>query len=241
MRRFLLSILTLLAIAGCDSIPVMAADLPRAQPIKAAPLVVQQCPFCGWYAGGAIGYMWNTTGHDVFVTPENVSSLVASLGGSPQGVMGGVFGGAGATFANGLLYGGIEADIYFGNATGSASAPGLITVNSKNSWMGSIGPRFGFVLFNDLLLYGTVGFAYGNPEASFTLSDGSTFSSSGTKTGYDWGVGLEHQFYNDWLIRLQYKRFDFGKIDVANGSSATITVNSNTQIDTVMLGLLHRF
>src|SRR5262245_28697329 len=128
MKKLLAS---LLLIAGM--VPATAADLPvKASP---SPFIPTTDPFTGLYIGARIGYGFDLGAFGF--GPANITDLA----GSPQGFVGGIHGGLGTRFAS-IWYIGIEGDFDGANVKGSGSLPGVITADSKNTFLCSIRGRF---------------------------------------------------------------------------------------------------
>jgi outer membrane immunogenic protein len=161
---------------------VTAADLTY----KAPPLVPS---WTGFYVGLDFGYGWK----DPTVTPtgiDRVSQLVLAgttgfPGAQPLGAVSfenkGIFGGveAGYNWQLGRSWlVGIEADFNASSIRGQGASSSLVTTDpvrggpgsqqlaaSQNvQWFGTVRPRAGWLATDNLLLYGTGGFAYGRVD-----------------------------------------------------------------------------
>jgi outer membrane immunogenic protein len=101
---------------------------------------------------------------------------------------------------------GIEGDI---QATGASDT--FAPWKFSNPWFGTVRGRAGY-LFNDILLYGTAGLAFGELTGqTFGLSE------SHTSVGWTAGLGAEFLFAPGWSTKLEYLYVDF------NDSTFTIT------------------
>jgi outer membrane immunogenic protein len=125
--------------------------------------------------------------------------------------------------------------------------------------------RLGYA-WNNVLLYGTGGWAWGNSSstntttcigtlcpASSEIFTGGASSYSNTLSGWAAGAGLEWGFLPHWTARIEYLHLEFD--DVASNysetsvinivrsrtSTATFSTQSNTGIDTVRVGLNYLF
>lgn len=219
--------------------PAISADLStrKATAIQAA--LPTTDPFTGWYVGVHGDRGWDTSGQNVFVTPQDAATLAASLNGSKQGFGFGAHVGAGERFG-GIWYLGAEADWDVTNLTGTQTSPGLVTLSSKDSWFGTVRARGGLLLVPNVLFYGTAGVAYGDPSGSFSLGN-ATFNTQQTKTGWTWGAGAELAFTDHWIGRVEYLRVDLGHVTVTNGNPATVTLTSGSQADLLRAGLSYKF
>jgi outer membrane immunogenic protein len=120
---------------------------------------------------------------------------------------------------------GVEADIDWSHINGSVSscstktAAGVIdcsTSSGKIDDFGTVRGRLGYA-FDNLLLYGTGGFAWANETVTDTETCNGTkcpktsnvfainsASSSATPDGWAAGGGLEWRFLPNWTLRVEY-------------------------------------
>jgi outer membrane immunogenic protein len=159
----------------------LAADLPRSP----APYYPAQAPaglynWTGPYAGLNIGYEWGK---------------VTSTVGEPSGIAGG--GQVGYNWQSGQFVFGGETDIQFSGAD-DTFAPWKFS----NPWFGTLRARAG-VAFNNVLLYGTFGLAYGSLKGQFLGLD-----ETRTEVGWAGGVGAEYGITPNWSARVEYLYMD---------------------------------
>ena len=103
---------------------------------------------------------------------------------------------------------------------------------AKIGWFGTVRGRVGFLLSNQILVYGTGGLAYGRVEASGSSSapaatilatpglayipTGAVFSAAKTNAGYSVGGGFEGKLYPwlpiNWTWKLEYLHLDLGSL-----------------------------
>ena len=195
----------------------------------------------GFTAGGQIGY--------------NYEFGAGGLGG---------FGGGGVVI-------GLEADAAYIDAAksgtyGGLSTGGLPSVNNFRSgidYLGTVRGRLGYA-FNQFLIYGTGGFAYGETfeKASlYTAGNAAQLryfgSHSDMQTGYTYGGGVEYalpttSFLNFFkssavTIKGEYLRYDLGsssflatnQLNTATGSA--YSVRTKTEGNIVRVGLNYKF
>jgi outer membrane immunogenic protein len=195
-----------------------AADLPmKAPPVR----VVQPIPFTwtGFYVGGSAGFIsQNTQGTDLG-GPSGGDGLIGRAG-DQYGIsgVGGLFGvnvGYNWQFDPRWVLG-IEADIAGStiNNTFNFSSFRLPSyVSSKLSSLGTVRGRIGYA-FDRVLLYATGGFAYGHVQNgaayNYTNTANYTVSTSGTRTGWTAGAGLEYAYLNNWTVRVEGLYVDLG-------------------------------
>ena len=71
--------------------------------------------------------------------------------------------------------------------------------------LASLRARLGYLIFPNLLLYGTAGGGWGNAKLNTTqLAPGGAFvSSTSSSNEFGWvaGAGLEWKFWGHWLLR----------------------------------------
>lgn len=219
------------------STSVYAADLRLAPANKAPALAPAYDPFTGFYLGANIGYGWD------FGTSAGAFEAVplGQLATLPQGFVGGLQAGYGFRL-NQNLYLGIEADLDGAALTGSATMPGLVTADSKNTWLASVRPEFGIILGN-ALIYGTAGWGFGGGE--FTVNElfrgGGTASINPTMNGFTWGGGVKFAVTPDWIFGVKYLQYDFGSVTLPSPSTRDLVYTTKDRVDVVRVELNHHF
>ncbi len=165
------------------------------------------------------------------ITPE-AADLIDSMGQSYDSTDAGFSGGisAGYNWQYDSVVLGLEADINYLDATGSQSRNVSDIVNSifasdatsakerlqvESEWFGTIRGRLGYAADN-ILLYGTGGFAYGNATASsrFDATNGGEYanwngSDDGWRFGWTLGAGMEYGI-DHWTLGVEYLYVDLG-------------------------------
>lgn len=132
----------------------------------------------GFYVGANLGYQWGK------VTNNSTN---------PEGFTGGA--GLGYNWQYSSLVYGIETDIQLSGADDSVSPSKF-----ANSWYGTLRGRGGFA-FNNVLIYGTAGLAYGGLRGESTLTGA---SESKTLGGWTAGVGMELGLTPVWTLKAEY-------------------------------------
>ena len=151
----------------------LAADItPTATPARPSPY------WGGAYVGANVGYQWGEIGR----SPTN-----------PSGAIGGVQAGYNWQFGQ-FVFGG-ETDIQASGAD-DTFAPWKFS----NPWFGTVRARGGVAMGN-VMLYGTLGLAYGTLKAQST-----TFGATESHTSAGWtgGAGLEVALAGNWTARAEY-------------------------------------
>jgi outer membrane immunogenic protein len=156
-----------------------AADLPRG-PYYAPQAAPNVYNWAGVYAGVNAGYQWGTTTNN----PTE-----------PSGMAGGVQ--LGYNWQNGQFVFGGETDLQVSGAD-DTFAP----FKFSNPWFGTLRGRAGYA-FNNVLLYGTLGLAYGNVRAETAF-----LSEDRTHAGWTAGAGVEVGLNRVWSARAEYLYMD---------------------------------
>jgi outer membrane immunogenic protein len=184
-----------------------AADLPYRQPYTVnQPLNAYS--WAGPYLGGNFGYGWGSV--------ENSAT-------KPGGVFGGVQGGY--NWQNGPVVYGLEADIQASGAD-DTFAPWKFS----NPWFGTVRGRIGYA-FNNVLLYGTGGLAFGELRGeTFGLSE------SHTNAGWTAGVGAEFGIYQNWTAKVEYLY-----VDLSSSHFSITGVPNSYQFGMVRAGVNYHF
>jgi outer membrane immunogenic protein len=185
-----------------------AADFP-AQNYYTAPAPLSAYSWAGPYIGGTLGYEWATVDNN----PTR-----------PSGAAGGVEGGFNWQHGN-FVYG-AEADINLSGAE-DTFAPWQFT----NPWFGTLRGRAG-VAINNVLIYGTVGLAYGE----LTGNTAGNLSESHTSFGWAAGGGVEVGFTPHWSAKAEWLYLDLAD----RGYSVTGT-NNGLEANLLRIGVNYRF
>ena len=206
------------AVFGFASV-ASAADLPVKAPAYNAPVAIPY-NWTGSYIGGNIGYGW---GSDPIDLTFPAGTLPLSLADNPRGVLGGVQYGTNWQFNRFVL--GWDSDFSFSDIKASQTvfaAPGGIATGSaeqKLDWLSTTRGRLGYLITDNLLLYGTGGLASGRASANTFITQvgcpiGGCLAGSESKTLWGWaaGGGLEYAI-GHWLMRAEYLHYDLGDLN----------------------------
>lgn len=226
MKRFASALGVLLAsVVGS----AYAADLPRPPTpySKAPPIVSPLTNWSGFYIGAMGGY-----------ASENSSD--------GPGIKGGFGGGTvGYNWQFNNIVAGLEADGAFGSISASATANAVIngvtlsaSAADKVDALATVRGRVG-VAFDQVLLYGTGGFALANEKASIAAlaatggaAVGLAFSDTKTRTGWTAGAGVEWMFLPHWSLKAEYLYRSFTSVSLFENivpggiSTGTLKINS---------------
>ena len=210
MKRFIIGVAALVA-ADCI-VPACAADLNYGRPAPYAPYAYSQ-PYGAYiwggpYVGANLGYEWGQVGG----SPT-----------SPSGFLAGVQ--AGYNFQNGPWVFGLEGDIQ-----GTGADHTVSPWKYSNPWFGTIRGRGGYA-FNNILLYGTAGLAFGELRAE-------TFGQSESHTNAGWtiGVGSEVGLTQNWTAKIEYLH-----LDLSSSQFAITGASNDFSANVVRVGVNYRF
>ena len=188
---------------------VFAADLPRGPtPYYSAPAASGLYNWAGPYAGLNVGYEWGR---------------ITNTSGSPSGLAGG--GQAGYNWQSGQFVFGGETDLQITGAD-DTFAP----YKFSNPWFGTLRGRAG-VAFNNVLLYATLGLAYGDVKGQFTGLD-----ETKTEVGWTGGIGAEYGFTPNWSAKVEYLY-----MDLASRTFSITGTADGLHANLVRLGLNYHF
>ncbi len=226
-----------------------AADLP---PRKDAPVYVAPVPafvWTGFYVGGDIGV-------NVVSTP--VTSDWNGLGArrlETSGVMGGGYVGYNYQFnlAHQDFVVGVEGDFQGTSAEKSYSWIGsnlvrdrnVYTAKAQTNWLAAINGRVGIAI-DRALFYAIGGAAWAQSSASLAGAAPSglfvgSVSTDKTLSGWDLGAGMEYAFTPNWVGRIEYRNYEFGKYNVTPFAPNLTPLHEQTSNNTVRVGLAYLF
>lgn len=198
-----------LAVMAAGMASAQAADMPYR---SRAPYTVNQplngYSWAGPYLGGTLGYEWG-----------NVSNSPAK----PSGIAGGVTGGY--NWQSGNIVFGLEADLQ-----GTAADDRFASYKFSNPWFGTARGRIGYA-FNNVLIYGTAGLAYGSLQVEQL-----GLQQSQTSVGWTAGVGAEVGIYQNWTAKIEYLY-----VDLASNNYTLTGATNGLDFGTVRIGVNYHF
>jgi outer membrane immunogenic protein len=163
---------------------------------------------------------------------------------------------------------GVEADFNSLSLKRSAAATGMfpfpfsahqfwLTENSKTNWLATVRGRLGVTVVPSMLLYATGGVAFADFKFSSTYNDNAfpggvgAGSTSGVKTGWTVGGGLEWMLGMNWTLKAEYLYVDLGfhsfAVPTANIPapglifSQTMFVDADLRAHIARVGLNYKF
>jgi len=219
-----------------------AADLPMKA--KAPPLEAIY-DWTGFYIGISGG---GSLGQSTHI--DRATGLGDTIG---YNVKGGLVGGTlGYNWQMGPLVVGLEGDVSWVGEYGSHIDDGLAGVPlpgvspfqsfTKETWLGTARGRLGYAV-NNLLFYGTGGFAAAGVEAGVKNSATNALiaSSTSTRSGWTAGGGLEWGFAPNWSAKFEwlYMKFESKPFitNLAEGPRSSVPLDDNV----VRAGINYRF
>jgi opacity protein-like surface antigen len=240
--------ITLLAVGACAAATggnfASAADLSLT-PIYKAPAAPAPYDWTGFYVGGHIGGAWDHRDGSVF--DEAAGAFLTSGSTRSSGLTGGGQAGFNYPLSRNWIAG-LEADISAADLQSSANgAPAFGERDNKIDTFGTVRGRFGYT-WNNVLLYGTGGFAWAHEQLARTqqigadnlATPGTVESPSGIGTGWVAGGGIEWGITPNWVARLEYLHLDLGSQSFTFPLAAQ-RVDATATIDAVRLGLNYKF
>ena len=115
------------------------------------------------------------------------------------------------------------------------SNSGPLGVSAKESvdFFGTVRGRIGYAM-DRTLIYATGGFAYGEVNSRFDLTNGAAtarLTRDRTDTGFAVGGGLEYALNPAWSFKVEYQYIDLGS-EKATGTSSNGVFLTTNEIDT---------
>ncbi|QWG22985.1 hypothetical protein KMZ93_24055 [Bradyrhizobium sediminis] len=238
----------------------------RMAAVPYAPVAASASSWAGFYLGAHAGYGWgNDPGTEPLILFPGIGST-ATLGGvNSKGWVGG--GQLGYNWQYGRFVTGLEIDLSAADISGSsntatatmavpaATLSGRFDENVK--YLGTARGRLGWLATDNLLFYGTAGLAWERLERTKIQNEttpagitNATSTSPSDRFGWVAGVGGEMMLGStNWIGRLEYLHYDFGRINTGgnisifqSGLSANATITAGRQtIDVVRAGVSYKF
>jgi outer membrane immunogenic protein len=204
-----------------SSFSTQAADIPR--PVYKGPrAVVAYYNWTGFYVGLNAGYGFGTS-----------TWTFPAVSPKPKGFL--VGGTLGYNYQVGSIVYGVEGDWDWADVKNSVTCAGVLTCETKNTWLATFRGRLGYA-FDRWLPYITVGGAYGSVKATI---DPIGLSASKSQLGWTAGVGLEYAFLGNWSAKIEYLYVDLGSFDT--GFTAPVADKVSFKESIVRAGLNYKF
>jgi outer membrane immunogenic protein len=277
---------TLILVLGSTA---FAADLSAPVykgPAYKAPAAAPHYNWSGFYLGGNVGYGWGKANTDIATGAADPFAGIDGADTIPPFAHSDSLKLNGLNYGGQIGYNwqfaptwvlGIEADLQAArqknsnrftdsfslsdHQDNSSFLDGTIVTDheAKISWFGTVRGRLGYA-FNDVLLYGTGGLAYGKVglsgtsvatlisspfgAPSVTTVATTNFAGSAVNVGWTAGAGIEGALANNWTWKAEYLHMDLGSVSVTGtaptGAAFTATSSKFTD-DIVRVGFNYRF
>jgi outer membrane immunogenic protein len=232
-----------------QAMAAFAGPAKVAMPVKAPRAAAVVWSWSGFYLGGHAGYGW---GRNPFSDPVGATLILTGI--DSNGFVGGFQ--AGANWQSGAWVGGLEIDLSGTGIKGSTSgseptgAPGTrtVTLTDKFDLLGSARARLGYLVWPDVLLYGTGGLAWTRlvrtRESIEVGVDPVASQSSNPSWRFGWvaGLGVETRLWDsNWLARLEYLHYDFLDSGSSFSSGSVGFTSGHLTVDVVRAALSYKF
>lgn len=220
-----------------SAIPSFAADPVVGDP-QVVPVNAARFDWSGAYVGAQAGY-----GHGGMAIDDG--SFEADW--NVDGMLGGFY--AGYNLQSGSVVYGVEGDYLWSHIEGEEPDAGIANniVGGSLDWLASIRGRLGYA-FDNLLLYGTVGYAWGGAEhyQEAAWINAPRGSEDFHVEGVTAGAGLEYAITANWILRAEYRYYHLDGTDswgpVASGASTyTERAVEIDDLHTVNFGISYKF
>jgi outer membrane immunogenic protein len=231
-KNYLTRVLAVIGSLGATTSIAGAADMPTPAPVLKAPPMAQYraVDWSGFYLGGHGGYGSAQVRGDYDDAGDN--------GAFDFPIDGAVAGGqAGYLWQFGRAVYGIEIDGSWANLKGSRIDDDDRTQEFKTNFLGSVRLRTGIAIDN-VLLYSTVGIAYGRSALTVTGDDPSPAKQQLRNWGVVGGLGAEWAFAPNWSVRAEYLYYGFDTFG-GGGKDISNLADDSDATDRVKLDGIH--
>ena len=122
--------------------------------------------------------------------------------------------------------------------TAGRAVYGLYDIKDYASIRGRLG-----VAFDRWLLFGTGGWAWGNPAMSYALLGSAPLATNGGNTSSGWtvGAGLEYALTDHVLGRIEYRYTDLATPGFVNAAANLANAGQRAAISDTRLGFAYKF
>ncbi|WP_029074035.1 outer membrane protein [Kaistia adipata] len=208
---FILRTATMASVLALGVAGAQAADLTYEPAPVAAPVAFNWTGFYVGVHGGIGGGEFDTTFTEEFddYSVDYNDNAFGAFGGAQIGYNWQFSPNWVAGVEADIAYSGIESNFDWNYAGGSS-----YNISTNVDWFGTLRGRIGYA-WDNLLVYGTGGAAYGDVEVSTNYSDpnesyGSSFSD--TRWGWTIGAGVEYGITQNITLKTEYLYVDLGSI-----------------------------
>ena len=211
------------------------------------PAAAHSYDWTGVYLGGDGGYGWaGSTG----TLTTAAGSPLAPYSNNINGPLAGIF--AGATYQLHQWVVGVEGDWQRSNLTGNNQQQaalgatgvfpgGPFTVSTTIKDHESVRGRFGLA-WDRLLLFGTAGWAWGDPSISYALLGSGPFvTNSGQANGWTVGAGVDYAFTERVFGRIEYRFTDLSRSGFVSVAADAAEAGGRIPTGDVRVGIAYKF
>jgi opacity protein-like surface antigen len=166
------------------------------------------------------------------------------------GVMGPFAGGyVGVNYQFNCVVAGVEGDWQWSNLIGNnqtlapiVAGAGPFTISSTTKDYGSVRARLG-IAADRWLIFGTGGWAWGDPTTDYALTGLAPFTSNGGSVSSGWtaGAGVEYALTENVLGRVEYRYTDLKMSGFVNVPEGAAGAPSNVPISDLRAGFAYKF
>lgn len=243
MKKIALALLASSAFAGS----AFAADMSVPVYTK-APAAVPVFSWTGFYIGVNGGVGWGNTTEDLTSLSVGAAAVPLTLPLSNLGTSGFMGGAqAGFNYQIGPAVFGVEADGDWADITGHGPCLAVLTCSSKTKWLFDVSGRVGLAV-DRALVYVKGGYAWAGIDYNATAGAALAAPNSLTRSGGEFGLGIEYAITNNWTAKVEYDYIDFrstsSTIPVAvAGAGAAIAagVNQANTLQMMKAGVNYKF
>ncbi len=212
-----------------------------------APLVRPAYDWTGIYFG-TDGGLGRATANGTLT--DTAGASLTGYGYNANGPVAGLFVGGNYQFDKFVL--GAEGDWQWSNLIGNnmtlaplgaagAFPGGPFTISTTVKDYGSVRGRLGYAV-DRFLVFGTGGWAWGNPSTSYALTGAAPFVNNiGSSTGWTAGLGVEYAFTNNISGRLEYRYTSVGTSGFMNAATNSAVGQEHLPINDLRAGIAYKF
>jgi opacity protein-like surface antigen/outer membrane receptor protein involved in Fe transport len=230
---------------------VPAVPYPAGAP---SPALVYKSPpsryaydWTGFYFGADGGFGWTSPQGTLLDAADNP---LTSYSYRVSGPVGGLFVGGDYQISKIVL--GLEGDWQWSNLTGNnqilaplgaegAFPGGPFTISTTVKDYAAVRGRLGFA-FDRFLVFGSGGWAVGNPSTSFALVGGAPFvNQGGSATGWTAGVGVDYAFTESVFGRIEYRYTSLATAGFVSAATDSAEAPNHLPINDLRAGIAYKF
>ena len=214
---------------------------------KSSPSTSYAYDWAGVYLGSDGGYGWSTSKGTLTSAP---GAPLAPYSSAVSGPLAGLF--IGGNYQFNQLVIGVEGDWQWSNLIGNnqtlaplgvsgAFPGGPFTISTTVKDYTSIHGRLGLA-FDRFFVFGTGGWAWGNPLTSYALIGSAPFmTQGGSASGWSAGLGLDYAITNTVFARIEYRYTNLSAPGFVGGATNSADVTNRVPINDLRAGIAYKF